>query len=54
MKLIIDISEKIRVCITQVGLQRLPDDMIKAVDAAIQEGVPLQEDREVKSNVTYE
>ena len=36
MKYIIDIPEDIRVAISQMGLLRIPDEMIRVVDKAIQ------------------
>ena len=41
MKRIIDIPEELMGEITRVGLLRLSDEKIKAVDEAIQKGVPL-------------
>ena len=41
MKIIIDIPENIRVAICQMGLLRIPDEMIKVVDKAIQHSTPL-------------
>ena len=41
MKLIIDIDEDVRVAITRMGLLRVPDEMQKKVDRAIQRGTPL-------------
>lgn len=41
MNLIIDIPEEVRVEITRIGLLRMPDDMVKIVDMAIQCGTPL-------------
>ena len=41
MKLIIDIDEDVRVAITRMGLLRIPDEMQKDVDRAIQRGTPL-------------
>ena len=41
MKLIIDIDEDVRVAITRMGLLRIPDEMQKVVDRAIQNGTPL-------------
>ncbi|MBO7715261.1 MAG: hypothetical protein J6S85_16960 [Methanobrevibacter sp.] len=41
MKLIIDIDEDVRVTITRMGLLRIPDEMQKVVDRAIQNGTPL-------------
>ena len=40
MKLIIDIPEDITVAIGQMGLLRIPDEMIRVVDKAIQHGTP--------------
>ena len=41
MKLIIDIDEDVRVTITRMWLLRIPDEMQKVVDRAIQNGTPL-------------
>ncbi len=41
MKLIIDIDEDVRVAITRMGLLRIPDEMQKKVDRAIQGGTLL-------------
>lgn len=41
IELVIKISEEIRVAITRMGLLRLPDEMQKKVDEAIQRGIPL-------------
>lgn len=41
MKLIIDIDENVRITITRMGLLRIPDEMKKKVDKAIQSGRPL-------------
>ena len=41
MKLIIDISEDVRIAIEQMGLLRIPDAMQKKVDKAIQHGTPI-------------
>lgn len=41
MKLIIDIDEDVRIAITRMGLLRIPDEMQKKVDKAIQHGKPL-------------
>lgn len=41
MKLLIDIPENVRIAITRMGLLRIPDDMQKEVDKAIQSGTPL-------------
>ena len=41
MKLIIDIDEDVRIAITRMGLLRIPDEMQKKVDKAIQNGAPL-------------
>jgi len=43
MKLLIDIDEDVRVAITRVGLLRIPDEMQKKVDEAIQRGTPIEE-----------
>lgn len=41
MKLIIEIDEDVRIAITRMGLLRIPDEMQKKVDKAIQSGTPL-------------
>lgn len=41
MKLIIEIDEDVRIAITRIGLLRIPDEMQKKVDKAIQSGTPL-------------
>lgn len=41
MKLIIDIDEDVRIAISRMGLLRIPDEMQKKVDKAIQHGTPL-------------
>lgn len=41
MKLIIDIDEDVRIAISRMGLLRIPDEMQKKVDKAIQHGIPL-------------
>ena len=41
MKQIVDIPEDIRVAIGQMGLLRIPDEMIRVVDKAIQHSIPL-------------
>lgn len=41
MKLIIDIDEDVRIAISRMGLLRIPDEMQKKVDKAIQHGAPL-------------
>ena len=41
IELVIKIPEEIRVAITRMGLLRLPDEMQKKVDEAIQRGTPL-------------
>lgn len=41
MKLIIDIDEDVRIAISRMGLLRIPDEMQKKVDKAIQSGTPL-------------
>lgn len=45
MKLIIDIPEDIRVTIDKMGLLRIPVEMQKKVDKAIQHGAPLEQIR---------
>ena len=46
MKLIIDIPEEVRIAISQMGLLRIPDEMQKNVDKAIQHGTPLEQIRD--------
>lgn len=41
MKLIIDIDEDVKIAISRMGLLRIPDEMQKKVDKAIQHGTPL-------------
>ena len=41
MQIVIDIDEDVRVAITRMGLLRIPDEMQKKVDKAIQNGKPL-------------
>ena len=41
MKLIIDISEDVRTAILEMGLLRIPQEMQKTVDKALQKGTPL-------------
>ena len=41
MKVLIDIPEDIRVAIGQMGLLRIPDEMQKTVDKAIQHSIPI-------------
>ena len=41
IELVIKIPEEIRVAITSMGLLRMPDEMQKKVDRAIQRGTPL-------------
>ena len=41
IELVIKIPEEIRVAITRMGLLRIPDEMQKKVDRAIQKGIPL-------------
>lgn len=43
MKLVIDIPEEVRAAISEMGLLRIPKDMQKSVDRAIQKGTPLPE-----------
>ncbi len=45
MKLIIDIDEDVRIAISRMGLLRIPDEMQKKVDKAIQHGTPLEQIR---------
>ena len=41
MKLLIDIDEDVRIAISRMGLLRIPDEMQKKVDKAIQHGTPI-------------
>lgn len=41
MRIVIDIPEDIRIAIGQMGLLRIPDEMIRVVDKAIQHSIPL-------------
>ena len=41
VELVIKIPEEVRVAITRMGLLRIPDEMQKKVDRAIQRGTPL-------------
>ena len=41
MQLVINIPEDVRIAITRVGLLRIPDEMQKTVDKAIQSGKPI-------------
>lgn len=41
MKLIIDIDEDVRIAISRMGVLRIPDEMQKKVDEAIQRGTPI-------------
>ena len=41
IELVIKIPEEIRIAITRMGLLRIPDEMQKKVDKAIQHGTPL-------------
>ncbi len=41
MKQIIDIDEDVRIAISRIGLLRIPDEMQKKVDTAIQRGIPI-------------
>ena len=45
IKLIIDIDEDVIVAISRMGLLRIPDEMQKKVDKAIQLGTPLNKIR---------
>ena len=53
MKQIIDIPEDIRVAIGQMGLLRIPDEMIKVVDKAIQHSIPLEEELHREKEQAY-
>lgn len=41
MKIVIDIDEDVRTAISRMGLLRIPDEMQKKIDKAIQHGTPL-------------
>ena len=41
MQIVIEIDEDVRVAISRMGLLRVPDEMQKKVDEAIQHGKPL-------------
>ena len=41
MKVIVDIDEDVRIAISRMGLLRIPDEMQKKVDEAIQRGTPI-------------
>ena len=41
IELVIKIPEEIRIAISRMGLLRIPDEMQKNVDRAIQKGTPL-------------
>ena len=43
MQIIIDIDEDVKVAIDRMGLLRIPDEMQKKVDRAIQRSVPIPE-----------
>ena len=45
MKFIVDIPQDIRLAIDQMGLLRIPGEMIKVVDGAIQHSIPLDKIR---------
>lgn len=51
MKLIIDIDDDVRIAISRMGLLRIPNEMQKKVDKAIQHGVPLDNLRTEITNV---
>lgn len=52
MKLIIDIDEDVRIAISRMGLLRIPDEMQKKVDKAIQSGTPLDKTlNEISDNI---
>lgn len=51
MKLIIDIDEDVRIAISRMGLLRIPDEMQKKVDKAIQSGTPLDNLRTEIDNI---
>lgn len=45
MRILIDIDEDVRIAISRMGLLRIPDEMQKKVDKAIQHGTPLDKIR---------
>lgn len=51
MKYIIDIPEDIRIAISQMGLLRIPDEMIRVVDEAIQHSMPLDKYKAETENI---
>ena len=52
MKLIIDIDEDVRIAISRMGLLKIPDEMQKKVDKAIQSGTPLDKTlNEISDNI---
>ena len=53
MELIIDIDEDVRIAITRMGLLRIPDEMLKKVDKAIQHGKPLEEELHREKEQAY-
>ena len=44
IELVIKIDEKVRAAITRMGLLRIPTEMQKEVDKAIQRGKPLEQE----------
>lgn len=54
MKLIIDIDEDIRRAISQMGLLRIPDEMQKKVDEAIQHSIPFDKLRAEMEKAVWE
>lgn len=53
MKIVIDIPEDVRVAINSMGLLRVPDEMQKIVDKAIQHSTPLPGGSEILTKEAY-
>ena len=53
MQIVIDIPEEVRVAIDRMGLLRIPDEMQKKVDKAIQHGTPLEEELHREKEQAY-
>lgn len=53
MKLIIEIDEDVRIAISRMGMLRIPDEMQKKVDKAIQHGTPLEEELHREKEQAY-
>lgn len=50
MLVVIDIDEDVRIAISRMGLLRIPDEMQKKVDKAIQHGTPLDN---IRAKINY-